>query len=280
MKTTCPECGKHNFYVANGFGYCFNCFYKQNIDGSAVQDRVRSDYIEDIRALYKELAYYYHSCLSTSHRKYLLDRGITDDDITRLKIGYCPNSFHIAYKSHIAKEAGIFNKVPHLEGRIIFPYWYYDEITNLQGRAYDCTDISRKYLLPFHSSYYRGADYAFTSKIEYKGSLCVITEGPIKAILSARLFETYGLAGTNSLTKIPYPYEQYVLCFDNQRKNRKQLIYAIRRAADNYGSKVATLPLYGKDKQDIDSFILDYGLEEYRKIIEQAIDIEQWRKYA
>lgn len=279
MKTNCPNCGGHNFYVANGFGYCFNCEYLEREDGYIPQEKRRSEHITEIRYIYDVLSTYYHSCLSTEHRIYLHSRGIDDDAISRLRIGYCPNAAHSAYATHVCKEAGLYTDKIHLAGRITFPYFYENEVTDIQGRVFDVED-DRKYLFPRHSSYFRGADYAYDPMVEHSNDIVVITEGTIKAILSAHVFETYGLGSITLFRKIVSTPKKRVICFDNQRKHRRELKKSIEKAAIHYGANIATLPLYREDKQDIDSFILRHGLEEYKKVINNAITVEQWRKYA
>ena len=88
-KTECPKCGKDNFYVTprNGMGYCFSptCHYVER-DGKAYtgKERVRSDNVDEIRALYYTAAHYYHSALNTQARNFLHARGFTDETIKRL----------------------------------------------------------------------------------------------------------------------------------------------------------------------------------------------------
>ena len=281
-KTTCPNCGKGNFYVTeeNGMKYCFNCTYVEK-DGAIEQTKVRSEHIDSIRNYYNELVEYYHSCLDTEHVTFLHNRGITDDTIQRLKIGYCPNSAHVLYTHPLAKESGMSIKnEPFLADRIVFPYWFDNQVTDIRGRSL-VLQGAEKYKSPFHSAYFRGADYAYNVKTISEKTI-VVTEGEIKSILPEQHgLPTKGLPGMNANRMIAVaPFQKVVICFDNQRHKRADLIRAIKRLAQRIPNVfIATLPLRGKDKQDIDSYILSYGVDAYKQVIAAAMPYDRWRGY-
>lgn len=281
-KTTCPNCGGHNFYVTehNGVKYCFNCAYVEKEGYAEENIKVRSLHVEEIRKYYTEVTRYYHSCLDTKHRDFLHQRGIEDSTIERLQIGFCPNSSHQLYVHPLAEESGIsIKREPFLSNRIIFPYWFEGKVTDMRGRTVDMDEL--KYKSPFKSAYYRGADYAYNVSALPEETI-VITEGEIKSILPEQFgLPTKGLPGMNAERTISVgTFKKVVLCFDNQRYNRKQLIMAIKRWAQKLPNPfIATLPLRGKDKQDIDGYILQYGIDSYKQVIAAAMPYEKWKGY-
>lgn len=286
-KILCPNCGGHNFYVTpqNGKSFCFNCrYFEQEGSYKEENDSIRSDYVENIRRYYTELTEYYHSCLGEKERRYLGERGITDTTIQNLKIGYCPDSSHMLYISPLSQEAGIADTKyrPFLANRIVFPYWFDGSVTDIRGRTLASND-TMKYKSPYRSAFYRGADYAYQIKIESSKTL-VVTEGEIKSIIPQQEgLQTVGLPGMNSFRKVSvFPCQKIVLCFDNQRNKRRDLLLSIKRYAEKLNKDVyiATLPLRNKEKQDIDSYIISYGIDAYKKIIQSAVPYKTWLRYA
>lgn len=287
-KIICPECGGHNFYVTpeNGKSFCFNCrYFEQENSYNEVHARIRSEYIDSIRKYYTELAAYYHSCLGEKERRYLLERGITDRTIQNLKIGFCPSSSHVLYLSLLAQESGIADAKykPFLANRIVFPYWFDGYVTDIRGRTLNNNDSDIKYKSPYKSAFYRGADYAYQIKVEPSKTL-VVTEGEIKSIIPQQEgLQTVGLPGMNSFRKISIAScQKIVLCFDNQRQKRRELLLSIKTYAEklNQDVYIATLPLRNKEKQDIDSYIITYGVDAYKKVIQNAVPYKTWLRYA
>lgn len=277
-KTTCNECGGHNFYITeqNHMGYCFNCSYTEH--GTEQIIIKPSEHIPFFRELYTELTAYYHSCVDNA-RLYLHARGITDTLIDTYKIGYCPSSSHTLYLHPYAKESGItIQNKPFLADRITFPYWIQDKVCDIRGRAIG--ENERKYLGLFHSSKFRGALFGFNANP--KANIDVITEGEIKAILgSLSDYTVRALPGIRSNRKTSiYLSEKQVICFDNQKKHKRDVDLAIDKLARRLTNPfIATLPLRGKEKQDIDSYILDFGIESFNAVIRAAIPYDVWRQY-
>lgn len=285
-KTTCPECKKGNFYVTphNGFGYCFNCGFRQ-LNGFA--PRIATVSHEDItafRQLYTELTSYYHSCLDEHHRLWLHQRGISDAMIEQFKIGFVPSSFHILYTSEFAEKAGIaVNKQPFLANRIVFPYTLNGVVYDLRGRT--IVNEGPKYLSLRNSASFRGATIAYNADVlTKKPETLVITEGEIKAIASQQAgVATVAFPGIRSRRDLQVgSWQRIVICFDNQLRHYYDVYRAIVDLATNLLSFtqrifVALLPLWEKDrwfqyeKMDIDTYIAQNGEEAYRNIIENAI---------
>lgn len=284
-KTTCPTCNKHNYYCSEVMCYCFNCGYWQSING-VIAEKKRANNIKDIRALYTIVADYYHSNLQKEHEHYLYNRGFTREDIKKLKIGYCPIGKSNYYVSATAKDAGLANKdhTAFLGGRLIFPYFNKSGyVTDLRGRAFGSSD--QKYLSPYHSAYYRGADYPYNFKdaVKEQNKTIIITEGEIKAAISTKYgFPAIALPGmlTWRIGYTPKEDINHIIVLDNQRDQRKQIQKAITRLSKKLENvRVATLPLYGENKQDIDSFINSYGIDEYALVIDNAVMYDEWLEY-
>ena len=272
MKKTCPECGKSNFYITEQMGYCFNCAYKEFY--TEYEQVKPSNHIDRYREIYTEIAKYYHSCLSTEHINYLLSRGITYEDIERLQIGYCPPDIHRIYLHPLARECGLVTskKEPFLSNRIVFPYFFQDKVTDLRGRA----DTGIRYLSCYGSSVFRGARFAYGYTDEQDH--VVITEGEIKAIIGSHSKYVFnGLPGINAKRMIT-PAKQYTILFDTQKNAKRELQQAIIHLADTLPSvRIATLPLMGYDKMDVDTYmLLGHSIE---TIIENALDYHEWRSY-
>lgn len=281
-KTTCPKCNGNNFYVTvhNQKSYCFNCgFFEMNGEYKQIQ---QSKNIDTIRQIYTELTDYYHSCLDTPHIKYLHERGIDDNSIQKFKIGYCPESSHILYLHPVSKEAGIqIHKKPFLADRIVFPYFFCDEVTDIRGRAWN-NKHTEKYKTCYNGTYFRGAEYVYNANElpQDKEQTIVITESEIKAILPSQYgIPTWGLPGITTKRIINHRGKK-ILCFDNQVNHRRELLAAIKRWIDRIPDLwIATMPLRGKMKQDIDEYILHYGIGAFRSVINAAIPNQLWLQY-
>lgn len=274
MKINCPECTRHAFYSKdNAFWYCFVCGYTEN-EGKP-EPKIRSPHIDSIRAIYHELSLYYHSCLEPEHRSYLNRRGITDTQIDTYKIGYCPDSMHILYSHPIIKETGLSTqRRAFFANRITFPYFYHGIVIDIRARLY--SGDGEKYLSPYKSAYYRGADFAYNVT---PAETIVITEGEIKAIVADK-YNARGLPGIMS-PRLAFnaPYTKAILCFDSQR-NYEDIHRAIIKQAKRYHNPyIATLPLYKHSKQDIDSYILQYGYASFESVLKNAVPYKTWSKF-
>lgn len=285
QRITCLKCNGHNFVVTaeKGMKHCFNCGYHVFDRSMSYVPLVRSKNIAQIRLFYTEIARYYHSNLQTEHRQYLNKRGITDQTIQELQIGYCPDGKHPYYKGMIAKEAGLAlsDQTCSLKERITFPFISEDEgVTDLWGRDLS-ENGSYKYKSPYtYNNIQRGSDYPYLVDSMIGAKRIIITEGIIKPILPYQYgLSCVGMPGTLAYRPIhPTADQEVIICFDNQVNHRSELITAITKISNQfYMPKIATLPLRDKKKQDIDSYILSYGIEEFNRVIDGALDYKVWR---
>ncbi len=283
-RETCPQCGGHNFVVTphKGFSFCFNCSHKVSDHTFKHKPITRSKYKDEIRAYYSACADYFHSCLQSEHRAWLVKRGFTDTSIEKYKLGFCPNGMHLLFKASIGQEAGLVTKDAQctLADRIIFPFIVEDEVTDLWGRDY--TGLAEaKYKGPYGSSFTRWADFPYMHDEGAYAQTVIVTEGLIKAaIANEHGFSCIGMPGTLTYRSgfKQMAGQKIVICYDNQVAHRLELKHAIIKLADRfYKPKVATLPLRGNDKQDIDSFILHYGTQAFKRCVDGALEIETWK---
>lgn len=277
-KTTCSQCNGSNFYVtpANGMGYCFNCGYATFNDDNRAVSQTRYENVPALRALYTTLANYYHSCVDQV-RGYLHNRGVSDIEIARYKIGYCPPGTNFMYHDAHSQAAGIARRdgTAFLAGRVIFPYFANGVVTDLRGRAID-SSVEPRYLSPYGGAFYRGADYPFL----WKEGAVVITEGEFKALAIQRSgFDAIGVPGILSIR----PKSRFhVVCFDSDSnpKSVSDVQRAILRIARlNPGVKIATLPLTsGESKMGADDYIDKYGAQAFRRVINAALPLDKWKR--
>ena len=293
-KTECPQCGGDNLYVTpdNDVSYCFNCGYKRNAKeteqtsdspGGLPFSTNNAD-VEEIRQFYTESANYYHACLTGSAYKYALSRGLTDQSISKYKIGYCPET---ATSSHeFALRSGLYNSAnrPVLADRLIFPYVdpISRRVTDLRGRS--MTNEDPKYKGPFGSTVARGADeWPFNGEDLLKAHH-IITEGEIKTVVAAQSgFNCVGLPGISvwRWRLRTMARGKAVVVFDSQKQVsvRESVYQSIDRLAQRLQDlHVATLPIGKQDKMDLDTFLLTKGPDEFRLVLDKALPYNEWAK--
>lgn len=277
-------CGKHAFYVTphNGFSYCFVCNHKEQEGETTQEEQKPSEHVAEIRALYKQAAQYYHSALTPEAYRFLQSRGFSDTTIQDRQIGYCPVGTMPFYKHVHAKEAGLAtaDNQAFLAHRITFPYFFSaDTIVDIRARTMD-NDEELRYKSPFGNASFRGAIYPYNYHLKKQRTI-IITEGEIKADISTQYgFPAMALPGISTWRK---GFKQradttYILLYDSQ-KNMQHVRRAIRTIAQKIDDvRIATLPLMGQDKMDIDSFILRFGISAYRTVVHSALDFTTWNQ--
>jgi DNA primase len=230
--------------------------------------------------MYTHLAIYYHSCLEPSHRTYLNKRGITDATIQTFQIGYVPESKHTLYTKDFSSDSGLVkqNGKPFLAKRIVFPYLVDDVVTDFRGRSFDPNEEQR-YSTPYGGTFFRGADYGYNQQAITHDPV-VITEGEVKALASWQCgIPTLAIPGILAVRpQVRTRYGQRVIvCFDNQVENWYDVIRAIQRLATVFDTlHVATLPLCGFEKMDIDTYVLHAGCDAYRRVLDRAVPYQRW----
>lgn len=289
-KTICPGCRHESLYVTpdNGMGYCFRpiCNYIEFNGKVQRKERIRSDNVLEIRALYKEIAWYYHSALDTRATQYLYKRGFNDKTIEDLQIGYCPNGTLPLYRNTIAKEAGIATTKHEafLGDRITFPYFKdVNTVTDIRGRAIDATEELR-YKSPFGDIIFRGAIYPYNYHLRHNTHI-IIAEAEIKANIAYQLgYAAMGLPGIGSWRNgfVQEDKQRVTIVFDNESnpETQKSVIAAVRKVAGQLIKPyIAVLPLFDGDiKAEIDTFILRHGGTLFTSVIDNALTYKEWNQ--
>ena len=281
-KTTCPKCGGNDFYVtpSNGVGYCFHCTYYEREGDERVAVQKLHYSVEALRALYKKLTEYYHSCITPEVRLYLNSRGYDDSTISTLKLGYIPDEPLKQIDPILGKDSGLYsNGRAVLGNRISFPYIVKDMVVDIRGRALDKNDPIR-YKSPMGTASVRGADYPYNYQDITQDH--IVTEGEIKAGLATQAgIPCVALPGIVSWRPMLKQTVKQTIIFDTTRnKSTREITF---RAVDKLASKlynpyVVVLPLGSDDKMDIDAFILKKGEEEFRTIVNNALPYDEWAK--
>jgi hypothetical protein len=287
-KTTCPGCGHVSLYVTpnNGMGHCFRptCKYTEFNGSMKRKERVRSDNVDDIRAMYKELVYYYHSSLDKRSLDYLHARGFTDTTIQELQIGYAPVGMLPLYRDPIAKEAGIATAKDEafLGDRITFPYFKdKDTITDIRGRAIDPNE-ELKYKSPFGDVIFRGAIYPYNYHLRDRDHI-IIAEAEIKADIAYQLgYAAMGLPGIGAWRPgfVQGDKQRVTIVFDNESnpETQRDVIHAVRKVAGELIKPyIAVLPIFeGERKAEIDTFVNKYGGTLFKSVVDNALDYKTW----
>jgi len=299
-KTVCPGCRGNDLWITpgNSSGYCWECGtpYKvvaslDDVDTAAYKPYIGKPFdTAAIRHAYAEASDYYHSCISKEHEEFLKQRGITQEAISFFKIGFCPSGTSPMYLTETAKEAGLADGRgrPWLADRIVFPYIADREVTDLRGRT--MTGEDPKYKSLYHRSEQRGALYPYNFDAAMKKAAetktLIVTEGEIKAVVADRHnFAIMALPGMLSYRPalVQQPGIKIVVMFDNSSDpdDKVRVDRAIARLAQRVPNfSVVTLPLLGRDKMDIDTYLLaaDNNEARFKHFIDNAIDYAQYRR--
>jgi DNA primase len=284
IRTHCPKCHGHSYVITpkNGLSFCFLCRYWERDGDAPVQSKVRSQYINEIRNLYTQAAHYYHSSLTTEAITFLHTRGVTDQTIQDALLGYCPVGKSPLYKGTIAVEAGL--GLPHdesgvLAGRITLPYFRdAGVVSDIRGRSITPNE-EIKYKSLYNHAFFRGADYPFNYHVRDNKRI-ILTEGELKAILATQYgYTALALPGMTSWKDgfTQQEDQHVVIIFDSQVKNALHVRDAIIRAASKLNNVyIGTLPLFGKQKMDIDQLILEHGIDIFRDVVNNALPYQIW----
>jgi hypothetical protein len=73
--------------------------------------------------------------------------------------------------------------------------------------------------------------------------------------------------------------QSFTICFDSQVNHWFDVVRAIQRLKKHFDNLlIATLPLMGRAKMDIDDYIRDFGAEAYKRVIDRAVPYQTWIK--
>lgn len=244
--------------------------------------------------LFKDAANEYYKILYSDlgkiGLKYLRDRKLSDSTIKKFGLGFAPNDFGYMYK--IMKQKGyedellfesklfrLYNDKPvdAFYNRVIFPLVdLYKHVVGFQSRTLDPNPKERKYVnsddsLIFHKkSFLYAMNYAFTSKENYY----ILCEGNMDAITLHQsgydsAIATMGTAFNEShIFLLKKKLKKVYLCQDTDEAGIK----AVNTSASMLNkSNIETYVIDLKPAKDVDEFINKYGIDEFKKRIDNPI---------
>jgi len=245
--------------------------------------------IPKIRNLYTSLTDEFHSSLTKSVKDYLKNRGLTDDTINKFKLGFCSTTFYEGYGDKIAEEAGIMiHNYPLLANRVVIPYIFNNETTDLRGRILESIFSYKKntptYLSLAGNYESRGAVYFFNHEIIDKNSTIILTEGEFKALVAAQygfpIIATPGIMRWEKSWTALLKDKEVILAADNELVSKRRTpayIQAKMLSKHLPNLKVATLfRRKGEVKMDVDSYIISRGVKSFEVAIKAALPVNDY----
>ena len=299
----CPvcNCSDANFFINNKLTWnCWHCSESGKIINDSGQE---VDYVDEIsppskvfniiaiRNIYSVLAEEYHKNLSTSIKEYLKNRGLQDSTIEKFKLGFCSRGQPLkVYDDENAKDAGIIRD-DHviLSDRLVIPYLFNNEVTDLRGRIVETIGIKYKENAPkyisLEGSYSAlGANYFFNHDVISESDTIIITEGEFKAIVAAQygfpIVATPGITKWNNEWDKLLENKKVILAADNEKvMGRRSPCYVQAKFLKPHipHLKVARFNRDIKtNKTDIDSLILSKGVIHLEWAIKTAQPVEEF----
>jgi DNA primase len=298
----CPVCGcaDANFFIKDKLTWnCWHCLKS----GRIISNNGHIDYkfekisepvfdIPSLRRIYSILVDEYQKNLNKIVLEYLDKRGITKETIDKFKLGFCLGGQKLKiYEDENAKNAGIIRE-GHviLSDRLVIPYIFNGEITDLRGRIVEpfthYKENTPKYLSLEGSYAARGANYFFNHDIIDKSDTVIITEGEFKAIVAAQygfpIVATPGISKWNDEWDELLKNKNVILAADNEFiEGRRSPCYIQAKFLQKHVPhlKVAKIPRNPTNKKsDIDSLILSEGTSIFGWAIEVAQPVEDFLK--
>jgi len=137
-----------------------------------------------------------------------------------------------------------------------------------------------------------GVNNFWKSIIDDKSQPIILTEGPKKAACGlSHQYTTISIPGVSSSRKLGRLHEflklftgfgrTFYLCFDNDIIHKKSVqngLLGMGRELSASGSKVMVIELPSGGLKGMDDFVHKNGKDEFDKLIENALTIEEWRK--
>jgi DNA primase len=289
----CPICNAEDagFNVVKGCWNCFRCGENGKLlVECSIELEVKKEPeldVDKVRELYTSVSSKYNDSVHLAI-EYLKKRGLTEETIQRFKLGFCPTDYFEEYSSDIAESSGIIKgNYPCLCNRITIPYIYNKMVTDIRGRVSEgiyYKDDTPKYMSLRGSRKARGSLFMFNHDIIDYSDTVVVTEGEFKAILASQygipIVATPGISIWDDSWTKQLRDKRVVLIPDRERVPFRftpaynQVMYLKDKLPD---IRIALLPFYrGKDKIDIDSLILDGGIDALKWAIKGAITIEDY----
>jgi DNA primase len=277
--------------------HCWNCDSSGRIivDGSStieladiVEEEPPVDLakVAEIRKLYTSIAKSFNSTLNKASRRYLNDRGFTDETIDKYCLGFCSPDWYEEYSSPVIADSGLLiGDFPALINRVTIPYFYRGEVVDIRGRKLDFmrygTADPPAYMSLAGGYKYRGANYLYNHDVLDSSDLVIITEGEFKAL--AGMQHNLPIAATPGITRWLSEWtnqlrnKRVVLAADNElaRGRRSPAYFQAKKLSKELPNlRVAVLPRKStQTKVDVDSLILHDGVSLFKLVVDGAIDV-------
>ena len=226
-------------------------------------------------------------------RKYLEDRKLTKETITEFEIGLSLNKFDdltnlLLKKGHSLEELNLIDlsNTNHdtFINRVIFPLHDKNgKVVGFSGRIYDNSDLN-KYQNTKETPIFKKGENLFNyhrARDEIrKKNFVIVMEGFMAVIRAHTIGVNNAIAtmGTN-LTKeqaslIKKLNNTIYMCYDGDKPGQDKTLVA-GEMFTNMGCKVFVIPL--TDKLDPDDYIIKYGGEAFKNLIENAIPFSEFK---
>lgn len=213
-------------------------------------------------------------------REYLYERGYNSEECKAMELGFAPPQTALrnyltekGYSTNEIEEAITLNKGIGSTHTLTIPYRAGGEIKGFVVRT--ITGAEPKYLVS--TGLVRDALFNIPNKVTNE---LIIVEGYLDALISEQrgVSNIVGLGGAGITEEqikdaIKRGAKSFTICLDTDSSGIKGTIKTIEklRAQDIDKIYIATLPAEQGQKVDADSFIKERGVEEFKKVIKEAI---------
>ena len=229
-----------------------------------------SRHVEEVLS---EAVSYYHERLTPEARAYLHKRGLTDETISRFKLGFASGGLleHLTdakgFPIETCLRAGVVRKTnggkagDYFFNRIILPNFVRGRVVHLSGRSLG--DSEPRYLhLPGEMRYFFNEDALGAPRV-------ILTEGVLDCLPAIQKgFDCAAIYGTSRFRRDDLPRlsrsEVVYLCTDGDKAGREAAI----RIADLIGDRARLVGL--PDDTDLGDYLLSNTPEDFKKLLDAA----------
>ncbi len=270
------------------------------------QDKIKQKKIEDSYEVLELATKWFQDNLQNTNaiqaRKYLKDRGLTENTIKKFRIGYAPDAKdslkkhlnNLGAENSILIENGLLGEsedksqtYDRFRGRIIFPIFdSQNKVIAFGGRIIDKNDNVAKYLNSPETELFKKSyvlyGYNFARDKAYKKEQIIIVEGymDVIAMHQAGFENTVAPLGT-AVTEFHLEHmwkicKEPVFCLDGDsaglRASKKTAENFISKLEPGYSMKFAFL----KDGKDPDEIIKNFGVNAMQNNINNALNLSDF----
>ena len=310
------------------FYHCFGCGvggdalrFVKNIEGVEFVDAVKiladiagvevpefageEEYIkrrkhrELLQEICKQTAIYYNNQLKSKYgtkgMQYLTSRGVTEQTITRLGLGYSSNWQGLpnylrskGFYSDDIIEAGVCGKnanglYDELALRVIFPVIdHTGKVVGFSGRAIEKSAVAKYKNTKATPLFNKSSNIYcinFLRKARLEKNYAILVEGQMDVVsLQQAGFQnaiaTMGTAfNKNHIQTLSRFVDSVIVCFDGDNAGRNATAKSLEPLlSEGFEIKVVELP----DGMDPDEYIKKYGSESYQKLIDTATPVYEY----